>query len=60
MTTTRRRFVQGSLAAGALTAAPARLRAQTTPPVSRTVRAVLHGDLRVFDPVWTTANMTSY
>jgi len=60
MKTTRRRFVQGSLAAGAFAAAPATIRAQTTPSVDRTIRAVLHGDLRVFDPIWTTANMTSY
>ena len=60
MKPTRRRFVQGGLAAGALTAVPARLRAQQAPPAARTIRAVLHGDLRVFDPVWTTANMTSY
>ena len=60
MNTTRRRFVQGGLATGAIVAAPATIRAQTTPPVSRTIRAVLHGDLRVFDPIWTTANMTSY
>ena len=60
MTTTRRRFVQGGLATGALVAAPATVRAQATPPVERTIRAVLHGDLRVFDPIWTTANMTSY
>ena len=56
----RRRFVQGGLAAGAFPAVPARLRAQQAPPAARTIRAVLHGDLRVFDPVWTTANMTSY
>ncbi|MFW5835060.1 MAG: ABC transporter substrate-binding protein, partial [Pseudomonadota bacterium] len=24
------------------------------------VRAVMHGDLRVFDPIWTTANITAY
>ena len=60
MKPTRRRFVQGGLAAGAFTAVPARLRAQQAPPPTRTIRAVLHGDLRVFDPVWTTANMTSY
>jgi peptide/nickel transport system substrate-binding protein len=60
MTTTRRHFVQGGLATGALVAAPATIRAQTTPPAARTIRAVLHGDLRVFDPIWTTANMTSY
>ena len=47
MKPTRRRFVQGGLAAGALTAVPARLRAQQAPPAARTIRAVLHGDLRV-------------
>ena len=60
MTTTRRRFVQGGLATGAIISAPATIRAQTTPSAARTIRAVLHGDLRVFDPIWTTANMTSY
>ena len=25
-----------------------------------TLRAVMHGDLRAFDPIWTTANITSY
>src|SRR4029078_2493774 len=29
-----------------------------TPTPARTLRAVLHGDLQVFDPIWTTANMT--
>ncbi len=60
MTINRRRFVQGSLAAGALLANPATVRAQAAPPAARTLKAVLHGDLRVFDPIWTTANMTSY
>lgn len=47
MTTTRRRFVQGGLATGAIISAPATIRAQTTPSAARTIRAVLHGDLRV-------------
>jgi len=59
MKPTRRRFVQSGSAAGALT---------PSPPVSGATGAArrahhsrrAHGDLRVFDPVWTTANMTSY
>ena len=30
------------------------------PPASRTIRAVFHGDVPTFDPVWTTANMSAY
>ena len=59
MISNRRRFVQGSLAAGC-SANPGLLRAQAAPPAARTIRAVMHGDLRVFDPIWTTANITSY
>lgn len=60
MSTTRRRFVQGGLAAGAAMAAPAYVRAQPTPSAARTIKAVLHADLRVFDPIWTSAQITSY
>lgn len=58
----RRHIIKGSLAAaaGATLARPALLRAQTAASAERTLRAVLHADLRVFDPVWTTANITSY
>lgn len=58
MRTTRRAFVKGSVAAAATLSAPATLRAQSAPTKARTVRAVMHGDLKVFDPIWTTANMT--
>ena len=58
MRTTRRRFVQGSLAATALSAVPRSLRAQPSP--ARTIRAVMQGDLRSLDPIWTTANITAY
>ena len=27
---------------------------------ARTIKAVMHGDLRVLDPIWTTANITAY
>ncbi|MGL5736193.1 MAG: ABC transporter substrate-binding protein [Beijerinckiaceae bacterium] len=60
MRSNRRQFMQGTLAAGALVANPGLLHAQGTPSAARTIRAVMHGDLRVFDPIWTTANITSY
>src|SRR5437868_13227861 len=58
MTTSRRAFVGGSAAAAAMVSAPGLIKAQSTPASARTLRAVLHGDLQVFDPIWTTANMT--
>jgi peptide/nickel transport system substrate-binding protein len=60
MTPTRRRFLQGTAAAGAAIAAPVVRTAQAQATGSDTVRAVMHGDLRSFDPIWTTANITSY
>jgi peptide/nickel transport system substrate-binding protein len=60
MTTTRRSFVQGSVATATLVAAPAIARAQAAPPKTKTLRAVMQGDLRSLDPIWTTANITAY
>ena len=61
MTATRRTLLKTGLAAGAVAAAvPLRARAQAAPPASKTLRVVLQGDLRVFDPIWTTANITGY
>ena len=60
MATTRRRFVQGSVAAATLMAAPAIGRASETPAAAKTLKAVMQGDLRSFDPIWTTANISSY
>jgi peptide/nickel transport system substrate-binding protein len=59
MRTTRRRFVQGALASTALTSVPGVVRAQA-PSRARTIRAVMQGDLRSLDPIWTTANITAY
>jgi peptide/nickel transport system substrate-binding protein len=59
MRTTRRRFVQGTLAAVAVSGAPGIVRAQA-PSRARTIRAVMQGDLRSLDPIWTTANITAY
>ncbi len=60
MPTNRRRFLQGTAATAAIAGAPGLLNAQTAPAANRTIRAVMHGDLRVFDPIWTTANIPSY
>jgi peptide/nickel transport system substrate-binding protein len=60
MGVSRRSLIQASLAAGAAAAAPGVLRAQAAPPDARTLRCVMQGDLRVFDPIWTTANITAY
>ena len=58
MATSRRAFVKGTTAAAAVMVAPGLLKAQPAPTSARTLRTVLHGDLQVFDPIWTTANMT--
>jgi len=58
MTPSRRAFVKGSAAAAAVMSAPGLIKAQIPPTRARTLRTVLHGDLQVFDPIWTTANMT--
>jgi len=60
MRTTRRGFVRGGLATATLIAAPAIGRAQGTPAKNKTLKAVMQGDLRSFDPIWTTANITAY
>ena len=58
--TTRRNVLKGGLAAAALTGAPSIIRTQAQPAAARTVKAVMHADLRVLDPIWTTANITAY
>ena len=58
MAPSRRAFIRGSAATAAVVSAPGLLKAQPAPARARTLRAVLHGDLQVFDPIWTTANMT--
>ncbi len=56
MNTKRRTLIQAGLAA----AVPGVLRAQTRPPASRTIRAVLQSDVATYDPIWTTANISAY
>lgn len=53
----RRAAIGGGLAA---IAAPGIARSQTRPAANRTIRAVFHGDVPTFDPIWTTANMAAY
>ncbi|MEM8854030.1 MAG: ABC transporter substrate-binding protein [Pseudomonadota bacterium] len=60
MRTTRRTFMKTGAAAAAVVGAPGILRAQSAPSSAGTLRAVMHGDLASFDPIWTTANITSY
>ena len=60
MRTTRRTVLAGGLAAAAISGAPSIIRAQAQPSAARTVKAVMHADLRVLDPIWTTANITAY
>lgn len=56
METSRRSVLQAGLI-GAL-GLPTISKAHAAAPV--TLRAVMQGDLRVFDPIWTTANITAY
>ena len=60
MKATRRTVLAGGLSAAALASAPAIRSVQAAPSAARTVKAVMHADLRVLDPIWTTANITNY
>lgn len=51
--------MKGSAATLAISATPRIVRAGA-PDAARTLKAVLHADLRSFDPIWTTAYITSY
>ncbi|MER9425999.1 ABC transporter substrate-binding protein, partial [Mesorhizobium sp. M0317] len=58
MTISRRDLMKVGMAAGAALSIPSVLRAQTTAAGARTVRMVKAVDLRVFDPVVETSNIT--
>ena len=58
MSISRRKVIGSGLAAGVF--APMIRRADAAPGDAGTLRAVMQGDLRVFDPIWTTANITAY
>lgn len=59
MKTTRRSVLGAGVAGAAVLAAPGIVQSQPAPPASRTIRAILHGDIPTFDPIWTTANMAA-
>ncbi|WP_407185338.1 ABC transporter substrate-binding protein [Bradyrhizobium centrosematis] len=58
MTISRRDLMKASLVAGAGLSIPSVLPAQTAPTATRTVRMVKASDLRIFDPIFTTAVIT--
>lgn len=58
MTISRRDFTNTSVAAGTALSLPSIVRAQTA-PAAKTVRMVM-GQLQIFDPIITTANITSH
>jgi peptide/nickel transport system substrate-binding protein len=60
MKTTRRSVLAGGLATAAISGAPFVKQAQAQPAAARTLKAVMHADLRVLDPIWTTANISAY
>ena len=60
MSISRRTILRTGVAAGAAAAAPGIIRAQAQPAAAKTLRAVMQGDLRSFDPIWTTANISAY
>jgi peptide/nickel transport system substrate-binding protein len=58
MSTTRRRFIKTAAASATLLGLRTSASAQSTR--RRTLRAVMQGDLRSFDPIWTSASITTY
>jgi peptide/nickel transport system substrate-binding protein len=57
---TRREILKSGAAAAGLIVSPSIVLSQAAPSRAKTLRAVMHGDLASFDPIWTTANMASY
>jgi peptide/nickel transport system substrate-binding protein len=60
MSTTRRNMMKVAGGMAAIAGAPSIARGQAAPSAARTVKAVMHGDIPTFDPIWTTANMSAY
>ncbi|AGS24529.1 ABC transporter substrate-binding protein [Rhizobium etli] len=59
MAISRRSVIKIGMAAGTALSIPSVLRAKTTATAARTVRMVKSTDLRVFDPIWTSTNITA-
>src|SRR5258708_36793349 len=55
---TRRAVMKGGLAVAGTLAAPSIVLGQA--PAGKTIKAVMHGDIPTYDPIWTTANMSAY
>jgi peptide/nickel transport system substrate-binding protein len=60
MAISRRTVLRSGLAAGAVAAGGPAIRSARAASSTTTLSAVMQGDLRSFDPVWTTANITAY
>ncbi|MBM3525147.1 MAG: ABC transporter substrate-binding protein, partial [Alphaproteobacteria bacterium] len=60
MKTTRRSMLKTGAGLAAVAGAPAIATGQARRGEQNTVRAVMHGDIPTFDPIWTTANMAAY
>lgn len=58
MAISRRDLIKAALVAGTTVSVPSVLRAEAAPAAARTVRMVMRGDLRAFDPIFTTATIT--
>lgn len=58
MTISRREIIKAGLAVGTAVSMSSVLRAQDARTGARTVRMVMNGDLRIFDPIFTTASIT--
>lgn len=55
----RRELIKSGIAAGTALSIPSVLRAQLGATATRTVRMVMTGDLRAFDPIFTSADITA-
>jgi peptide/nickel transport system substrate-binding protein len=60
MTLSRRTVLKGGAAAGALAAGAPGVRPARAASNNMVMNAVMQGDLRSFDPIWTTANISAY
>lgn len=60
MKTSRRSMLKTGAGLAAVAGAPAIATGQARRGEQNTVRAVMHGDIPTFDPIWTTANMAAY
>ena len=60
MAISRRTMLRSGVAAGAMVAGGPAIRRARAASATSTMNTVMQGDLRSFDPIWTTANITAY